>query len=51
MTAPVTTAAKLTLTDPEIEEMEKMLDDYKKLNEKCDVVISRVKDRKEKQKK
>jgi len=38
----VTTAADTTTVEPEI------IDDYKKLNDKCDDVITKIRNRKEK---
>lgn len=40
--------------DPDLESdkvEDGLMEDYKKLNDKCDVVISRIKDRKDKKKK
>lgn len=44
-------AKQLILNETETEEQDQTLDDYKKLNEKCDVVMSKIKIRKEKKKK
>ncbi len=47
----INTATILILTETEVEEPDKTIDDYKKLNDRCDTVISKIKNRKEKDKK
>lgn len=50
MTTPLFNTAETILTDSSKQEEDenKIIDDYKKLNEKCDTVITKIKIRKEK---
>lgn len=51
MTEHNASAKQLILNETETEEQDQTVDDYKKLNEKCDVIISKIKTRKDKKKK